>query len=191
MSEKIVPSEPTVEMVRAGLREEDKIWPTQEHTEGCVKAVYKAMLAAAPEPATPIRSGPNINVTCYAPGDECLGCDHYYGKAPECKYKEPAPNTAATQASPSQKPSASTTQYDVESGAQVAEPAPAAAPSKLPLTRKQVMNIGNHGVLYVFEGDERKQVEVWPVCDQALRAIDLEAEVTRLRCGDSMAKERT
>ena len=25
---------------------------------------------------------------CHAPGDKCLGCDHYYGKADKCKYEE-------------------------------------------------------------------------------------------------------
>lgn len=25
-------------------------------------------------------------VICHAPGERCLGCDHYHGKAPECKY---------------------------------------------------------------------------------------------------------
>lgn len=24
---------------------------------------------------------------CYAPGDRCLACPHYYGKTDECKYK--------------------------------------------------------------------------------------------------------
>lgn len=26
-------------------------------------------------------------IVCYAEGDRCHGCDHYWGRAPECKYK--------------------------------------------------------------------------------------------------------
>ena len=43
----LVPVVPTVAMVRAGLIAEDKVWPTTEYTEGCVQAVWKAMLRAA------------------------------------------------------------------------------------------------------------------------------------------------
>lgn len=33
------------------------------------------------------QAGPNDTRICYAPGDRCQGCEHYYGRAPECKYK--------------------------------------------------------------------------------------------------------
>lgn len=29
------------------------------------------------------------NRVCHAPGDRCLGCDHYYGKASVCEYADP------------------------------------------------------------------------------------------------------
>ncbi len=33
-------------------------------------------------------------ITCHAPGDRCLGCDHYYGKADVCQYAGASPATA-------------------------------------------------------------------------------------------------
>ena len=35
----------------------------------------------------------NAKVICHAPGDKCLGCAHYYGKADRCEYA-PAPDAA-------------------------------------------------------------------------------------------------
>lgn len=48
-----------------------------------VDAICDAALRAT-EPAP-------SKVICHAPGDRCLGCNHYYGKAPVCQYAEPAP----------------------------------------------------------------------------------------------------
>ena len=36
------------------------------------------------------------------------------------------------------------------------------------ITREQIEQIAKHGVLYVFHGNEREQIEVWPLCDAAL-----------------------
>lgn len=41
-----------------------------------------------PDTATPGSAG----VMCHAPGDKCLGCDHYYGEAAKCKYKSDGPD---------------------------------------------------------------------------------------------------
>ena len=32
---------------------------------------------------------------CHAEGERCLGCDHYYGKAPVCSYAKPEPQEQA------------------------------------------------------------------------------------------------
>src|SRR3990167_1024868 len=56
----------------------------------CDMALERAR--AAQEPTEPTRSGPNTNVICHAPGEKCLGCDHYYGKAAVCKYAAQEPD---------------------------------------------------------------------------------------------------
>lgn len=43
--------------------------------------------------ALSIPESPNkIVIVCHAPGDTCLGCDHYHGEAERCKYADVTPD---------------------------------------------------------------------------------------------------
>ena len=44
-AKEVLTQEPDAEMHRAGLREEDKVWPTYDYTEGCALKVWHAMSA--------------------------------------------------------------------------------------------------------------------------------------------------
>lgn len=60
---RVVPVEPTTDMERAACRAEDAVWPTQDYTEGCWRAVWDAMLAAAPQVGEPQNSKGDVGTT--------------------------------------------------------------------------------------------------------------------------------
>lgn len=76
-----VPAEPTQAMLDAcGFQH----WTMTKTWKDICTEIWQSMLSAAPEPAG------EIAIVCHAPGERCLGCDHYHGKAPVCKYAAPA-----------------------------------------------------------------------------------------------------
>ncbi len=124
---------------------------------------------SAPAPAaSPTRSGPNTDVICFAPGDRCAGCDHYYGKAKRCKY---APMTIEDSDLPERR------QHP-----RLAEP-PATVPaaSPLPLSAEQVEleRVELKPAIQAYFSPASKLasgLEFDALCNQAAHAIELRDE---------------
>src|SRR3990167_522052 len=100
--------------IQRGEPQPQFIEPSAGEKEGGLNDLQAQAQQVPPDTATPHAAGPTEaipgptdfpspqaagpNVVCHAPGDRCLGCDHYYGKAAECKYKDVAGSTPRTDA---------------------------------------------------------------------------------------------
>mgnify|MGYP001561033942 FL=1 len=147
------------------------------HTGSC--ASVKAREHAAP----PTQSGPNTNVICHAPGETCLGCDHYYGKAAVCKY--------ADIVTPGRLDGHSALRVK-DGDLETFDPHP---PSELPLTHEQVESFRKHHISMACHTnykqtniDNKKQVN--SVCDHALIAINLKQRVAEFERENAKLKAR-
>ena len=170
MSEKIVPVEPTAKMCDAGLdelgKERSTIW-----------AIYKAMINAAPEPATTVADTTSNELKLPLPKHPSM---------PNHSISEPATTGPANTVNPAHPvlcrcqsccdghtepvtPDPMTIEGMIASERKRTEP----AASKLLLTREQVEQTRRELALFADGCDG--------VCDQAIAAIELEAKAERLR----------